>query len=352
MTRMKKILVIFVIAVMVLGQLAPTAPVAHAAKAKKAVTISSISNIKKTVKLNETFSMPTKVTAIMSDKTKKQVAVKWDKKLTAAKAGTFKAQGTITGFKKKITYTLIVKKPTMGKIVIEDVTDVTLLKPTEVKLVNKDLEDYNSGKKYKSSMVSVTWEHNAKEATQYKIITYDEYDQVVERTNYSVGNPEDMKKMETINYDINLTNNVTIRTITISPLRREDNIEYIGETAVFECSIKVNPKVGKEVQLRFTPSEWDANRLEGVFSKTFSPYTSYKVETTYKNYDYKRSSQGSTTDKDGKIANMYVNKNEYDEKFADKSAINTLYIYSDAKVTGDNKATYTVTKYPVKIVLK
>lgn len=87
--------------------------------------IKSIADIKVTVALKGNYSLPSEVTANMSDNTTKQVAVTWSPNtVNTSKAGVFAFQGTVSGYAPKIKLTLRVEAP-MGQPVEVD-NDVPL----------------------------------------------------------------------------------------------------------------------------------------------------------------------------------------------------------------------------------
>jgi hypothetical protein len=168
--------------------------VAYAKETKKA-TIDSIANVTKTVKVDDKVTMPKTVTAVMSDKTKKNVAVKWNKTLNSDIDGTYTASGTVPGYSKKITFTLKVTAPKMGEIKIPKVTDSTLTKPTNLTLgigTSRVGEDGPSIE-VNNTLPSIFWTPASSEADEYWIRIYDQYKRIV--TEYGLClNEEDFAK--------------------------------------------------------------------------------------------------------------------------------------------------------------
>lgn len=80
------------------------------AKVSQRIVIVSVANIKTEVYQNDKYALPKTVTAIMSDRSEGNVAVKWNR-LTAStkRVGTFNYTGTVNGYKGKINLTLTVK---------------------------------------------------------------------------------------------------------------------------------------------------------------------------------------------------------------------------------------------------
>ena len=69
--------------------------------------ITTIKDLTISVSLNESFSLPNTVVAIMSNKTTQKVAVTWNPKTAVtSKAGTFVYKGTVKGYAKKVVLTL------------------------------------------------------------------------------------------------------------------------------------------------------------------------------------------------------------------------------------------------------
>ncbi|GKX67875.1 leucine-rich repeat domain-containing protein [Inconstantimicrobium mannanitabidum] len=78
---------------------------------KAKVSISNIADISKNVRMGDKYALPNTVTATMSNKTTKQVPVKWNAKVVNTnKAGKYSFVGTVQGYNKKVTLTLNVQK--------------------------------------------------------------------------------------------------------------------------------------------------------------------------------------------------------------------------------------------------
>lgn len=72
------------------------------------VTISNINDISATVNQGDNYSLPNAVIAIMSDGSKKYVAVTWDKSVDTSKGGTYTFNGTVSGYNGSIVLTLTI----------------------------------------------------------------------------------------------------------------------------------------------------------------------------------------------------------------------------------------------------
>lgn len=73
-------------------------------------TIKSIANINSTVNQGEKYTLPTTVTAVMNDNSKKKVAVVWSIDTYKSNQTTYIFEGTVQGYNKKVILTLTVKK--------------------------------------------------------------------------------------------------------------------------------------------------------------------------------------------------------------------------------------------------
>ena len=329
-------------------------------QAKTVAKISKIDDINKTVKINVVFSMPTKVTATMSDKTIKAVEIKWDKKLTTVKTGIFKANGTVAGYSKKVVLTLTVIDvlPKIGSIKIPTVTDSTLKKPTDVRLGIGKASFYKGADwiTVDKTLPSVIWTQNAPEADYYIIRMYDKYKQIKVDIYYGIGG-NDMTKYGY--YDIDLEETVNINTITITPINSVDGIagggdksnDLVGETAVFECSVEITKKSGKALKVKATQLSHDPNRLSFTFPEKIASYAEYYLHSEYTITNNNRKinksvGQGSNAEKDGSIV-IYMNAAEYKEKYSNPTAKVTLSTFSNATVTNDKKASVVINVSPV-----
>lgn len=325
---------------------------------KEPAKISSIGNISQTVKYRENFTMPTAVTAIMSDKTKKTVAVKWDKELTTAGAGIFTANGTVAGYGKKVIYTLTVQAPKMGTVKIPEVTDASLKKPGNIRFSVSKLNTWENDKQIikDGTQVSVEWSSNAADADTHEITIYDEYKQKLQTTTYFLGGQD---KRTEYYYNIDLADNVTISAITITPINSVDGTissgegsnDKIGETAVFECALSITLKKGKDMTMSTTVPDYDQNRRHITLSDKITPNTSYSVESEYarsQDYgmSYGTSSFGGATDKDGTVSG-HMDLKEYNERYANPLADVKLTIFSDVVIKSTTQAAVTVTVHNI-----
>lgn len=141
MNRNKRILSFILILSMILGIFQSTIYAQSAAAMVKAkVKISAISNLSFTTAIGSEFKLPSTVTAQMSDKTTKNISVKWNaSKVSTSNAGTFRYYGTVEGYSKKVTLTLTVKSVTVQDIAKEG-SKVVLLK-----IFNEDDEEIAQG---------------------------------------------------------------------------------------------------------------------------------------------------------------------------------------------------------------
>ncbi|TYO93257.1 S-layer homology domain-containing protein [Desulfallas thermosapovorans] len=120
--------------------------------------IVSIDNIQYTVALNENYSLPTEVTANMSDGKTKKYSVTWSPNVVdTTKAGVFTFQGTVSGYAPKVILTLRVEAPVGTSVEVDpdipvayeggitiDFTSVKSSLPEGVKVTVKkcDEDDY------------------------------------------------------------------------------------------------------------------------------------------------------------------------------------------------------------------
>lgn len=74
------------------------------------ITIASIENISNTINQNGKYSLPSKITAKMTDGSTREVEVTWSpSSVDTSKAGSFSYQGTVSGYESKVKLTLNVK---------------------------------------------------------------------------------------------------------------------------------------------------------------------------------------------------------------------------------------------------
>lgn len=111
----------------------PTQPAAPAPKPapKPAPTISALQSISATVRQGDAYTMPTTVTATMSDGTRKNVTVKWNPvTLDTLTAGTKTSKGSVSGTTRTATLTLTVTQSTLAapKVAVSKIsgTDATV----------------------------------------------------------------------------------------------------------------------------------------------------------------------------------------------------------------------------------
>ena len=92
------------------------------------VRIKKIYNIQATVNVNQQYSLPKTVKAVMSNGTTKKVTINWGRKtLKYTKVGTYKIKGTVKNYKAKVSFTIKVVKP---QIVIVTPTPEPTVEPT------------------------------------------------------------------------------------------------------------------------------------------------------------------------------------------------------------------------------
>ena len=96
-----------------------------------------IKNLSVTIKLNEKYTLPKTVTATMSDKSTKNVAVTWDKKaLDTSKIGDYTIKGTVKGYTPKV---LLEVKIIDSKITDTKSKDIKNTEISEIKVeINND----------------------------------------------------------------------------------------------------------------------------------------------------------------------------------------------------------------------
>jgi plastocyanin len=139
------ILLSMVATFLLLSQVAGTSSIANAATVKK-VSIVSIKDLSFTVNKGDKFSLPKKVQALMSNKTKAKVTVVWSpSSVDTGKLGKTKYLGTVKGYNKKVTLTLTIKAVIQNTAVIIEISQyafnpdtLTVTKGTKVKWINKD----------------------------------------------------------------------------------------------------------------------------------------------------------------------------------------------------------------------
>lgn len=96
--------------------------------AEGSLTITKINDLYYSIIQNDKFSLPTKITAFMSDSSKQEVAITWDKKLaTTSKTGLFTFKGTVKGYNKKVSLTLDIKK--------DNITETSSIKGDQKKII-------------------------------------------------------------------------------------------------------------------------------------------------------------------------------------------------------------------------
>ncbi len=334
--------------------------VAFAKTATKKTTIVSIANVKKTVKVDDKVTMPKTVTAVMSDKTKKNIAVKWNKTLNSDIDGTYTASGMVSGYSKKVTFTLKVTPPKMGEIKIPKVTDSTLTKPSNLTLGigTSRVGDDGPSTEVNNTLPSLFWTPASSEADEYWIRIYDQYKRIV--AEYGLVMNEDDYTKNQLESKLNLfkVKNLTITAITVTPVKTteegrmtgDSSKNGIGETAVFECSVKVTVNTGKTVTMKDTKLENNNTAYGLTFSTKIAPYTYFELYSEYQfisSDTYGTSARGEFSGKDGSILFICLNNEQEKNIYMGASSKLSLRAYSDAVVEG-NKGTYTITVYPVE----
>lgn len=74
------------------------------------IGIASVDNINSTINQNDKYSLPSKVTAKMTDGSTREAAVAWSpSSVDTSKAGTYTYEGTVSGYDKKVKLTLNIK---------------------------------------------------------------------------------------------------------------------------------------------------------------------------------------------------------------------------------------------------
>lgn len=335
--------------------------VAAKAATKKTVTISSIADVEKTVKVDDQVTMPKTVTAVMSDKTKKKVAVRWNKVLNSDMDGTYTASGTVSGYSKKVTYTLKVTAPKMGTIRIPEVTDNTLAKPTDITLeVGKSrVGEDGPSKEVDDTLLSVFWTPASSEADEYKICIYDQYKRIVTEYGLCINAEELTNSRMGAKLNLFKVKNLIISAITITPVKSteegrmtgDSSKNGTGETAVFECAVKVTVNTGKTVVMKDTKLENNDTAYGLSFSEKIAPYTYFELYSEYQfigSDTYGTSARGQFSGEDGSILFICLNNELEKNIYMGASSKLSLRVYSDAVMDGKDKGAYTVTIYPVE----
>lgn len=80
------------------------------ANVKYSTAIKSISNINATINQGANYTLPSTITAVMSDNSKKKVSVIWSIVTSKCNQTTYVFQGTVQGYNKKVILTLTIKK--------------------------------------------------------------------------------------------------------------------------------------------------------------------------------------------------------------------------------------------------
>lgn len=101
------------------------------------VKIDSVKNLSVTLKLNEKYTLPKTVTAIMSDKSTKSVDVSWDAKtVDTSKAGDYTIKGTVKGYTPKVLLEVKIIDPELTDSKSKDTKNTEI---SEIKVeINKD----------------------------------------------------------------------------------------------------------------------------------------------------------------------------------------------------------------------
>lgn len=97
----------------------------QAAQTPVAVTITGIDDINVSINKGDSYKLPDQVTANMSDGSKKQVSVTWDKAFDSSlAAGTYTYEGSVSGYDKKVNLKLTINSQTTP-ITVKNKTDAT-----------------------------------------------------------------------------------------------------------------------------------------------------------------------------------------------------------------------------------
>lgn len=127
---------------------------------QSAPVISSIKDITVEINAGTSYTLPTTVEAVMSDKSKKQVAIKWQQhKVDTTKAGTAKFAGTVQGYKQEVNLQLTITKLTVQDIA-KEANKIVL-----IKVYDEDGEDMGSGSGFFISETGLI-------ATNFHVIDY------------------------------------------------------------------------------------------------------------------------------------------------------------------------------------
>jgi len=112
------------------------------------IAIASIEDINSTIKQNDKYSLPSKLTAKMTDNSTREVEVIWDlSTVDTSKAGTYVYQGTVNGYSGKVKLTLTIsspKKPVSENEAFEIAGDIARKKYNEFGLLCHGKEVINN----------------------------------------------------------------------------------------------------------------------------------------------------------------------------------------------------------------
>jgi hypothetical protein len=173
-------------------------------------------------------------------------------------------------------------------------------------------------------------------------------------------NEEDLaRKQGDFRLDIDKIKNLTISTITITPVKTteegrvtgDSSKNGYGETAVFECAVSVTCKTGKQMTMSTKMNENETDTYDIVLSDKVTPYKYIAFASQYRSKNsnwHGVNHRGDFSAEDGSVKIPYVRSGEFNEYYANLSAELSLLVYENAVIEGTNKASYTVTNYPVE----
>ena len=242
-----------------------------------------------------------------------------------------------------------------GKIEIPEVTDASLTAPDNVhfaKLMRIMPTGEGPTVEVESNELSLCWENTADREIEYwwQIQLYDDMDRRLSQIHYSVNIDKG-----SYSFDIPLNEAATVKTIVITPMDEgadgylgggSEGDDLMGASTVFECSLVIQEKTGKGVELTKTVNQWHEDRYDIALSAVFQPYTQISLRTVDTQEAGREFARGYNVLKTGEIYGL-VRMDEAIERMWRKDVKTTVYVFSDAVVENGNTASYTVTGHPV-----
>ncbi|KGK84183.1 Ig-like domain-containing protein [Clostridium sp. HMP27] len=275
------------------------------------IGVTSVENINKIININDSFTLPTTLTAVMGDESTRDVKVSWSpSKPVTNKVGTYTYNGTVSGYSSKVKLTLTVSPISS----IEDVNDKVYINdsytfPKEVTATMSDGSTRAVQVKWKSSKAKTS---EAGETTYTGTVSGYDKNVNLKLTVIGIASIDDIIETIDINgtYTLPKTIIATMGDGSTKSLEVKWNTskidtskitqpDYLGTVNGYKSKVKltliINSITSISSIVSATVNQYDSYTLPATVTATMSDGRTKSVEVKWNPSKAKTSSKGKTT---------------------------------------------------------